>query len=85
MISSKALREPVKLSAIQAVTFKETRDLFLPLVKQGAASVCQGFNRVPLPLTQAPCQLTGTQVRLDSMTNPSQSFHRDLRGSGYCG
>lgn len=63
MISSKALREPVKLSAIQAVTFKETRDLFLPLVKQGAASVCQGFNQLPCPLTLAPCQLTATQVR----------------------
>lgn len=44
MISSKALREPTNLPAIQVVTFKETRDLFLPLVKQGAASVCQGFN-----------------------------------------
>lgn len=75
--------EPVNLPDNQAVTFKETRDSFLPLVMRGAASVCQGFNQVPLPLTLAPCQLTATQVRLDSWSIPSQSSYRDLRGSGY--
>lgn len=71
MISSKALREPTNLPDIQVVTFKETRDLFLPLVKQGAASVCQGFNQVPCPLTLAPCQVTAIQVRQDSGQHPA--------------
>lgn len=85
MISSKALREPTNLPDIQVVTFKETRDLFLPLVKQGAASVCQGFNQVPCPLTLAPCQVTAIQVRQDSVVNTQPVFLQGLRGSGYYG
>lgn len=47
MIISKAPKEPVSLPDIQAVAVKEARDSFLPLVKQGAASVCQGFSQTP--------------------------------------
>lgn len=39
--------EPVSLPDVQAVTFKEAGTSFLPMVKQGAASMCQGFNQVP--------------------------------------
>lgn len=74
----KAPREPVNLPDIQAVTFKETRDSFLPLVMRGAASVCQGFNQVPLPLTLAPCQLTGTQVRFESLVSTQPAFLQGL-------